>query len=112
MPDPEPEPVTLSQVVHRAVHPYKIKLLEEVNNHLGIKINSIMDHMKVEQLLQDSQALTEELQAQSEELQLQQEELRTTNEKLEEQYIASEQKNKEIEKVREALEEKAQHLAA
>lgn len=90
--------------------PLHIKLLEEVNNNLGIKINSIINHMKVEQLLQESQALTEELQAQSEELQMQQEELRTTNEKLEEQYEASKQKNFEIQEVSAALEEKAQQL--
>ncbi|WHY03245.1 response regulator [Neobacillus sp. DY30] len=90
--------------------PLHIKLLEEVNNNLGIKINSIMNHMKVENLLQESQALTEELQAQSEELQMQQEELRTTNEKLEELYEASKQKNFEIQEVSAALEEKAQQL--
>ena len=66
--------------------------------------------MKAERLLQESQTLTEELQVQSEELQLQQEELRTTNEKLEEQYAASVQKKKELEKVREDLEEKAKAL--
>ncbi|MED3563549.1 GAF domain-containing protein, partial [Bacillus xiapuensis] len=88
----------------------QVKLLETVINNIGIKINSIVNHMRVEKLLQDSQALTEELQTQSEELQLQQEELRTTNEKLEEQYEASEQKNLEIEKVRAELEEKAQQL--
>ncbi|KKI89027.1 hypothetical protein WQ54_27745 [Bacillus sp. SA1-12] len=90
--------------------PSQVKLLEEVNSTIGITLNSISNRMRVERLLQESQALTEELQAQSEELQLQQEELRTTNEKLEEQYEASEQKKKEIEKVREALEEKAQQL--
>ena len=90
--------------------PLQIKLLEEVNNNLGIKINSIINHMKVEQLLQESQALTEELQAQSEELQMQQEELRTTNEKLEEQYESSKQRNFEIQEVSAALEEKAQQL--
>lgn len=90
--------------------PIQIKLLEKVNNNLGIKINSIINHMKVEQLLQESQALTEELQAQSEELQMQQEELRTTNEKLEEEYEASKQKNFEIQEVSAALEEKAQQL--
>ncbi|MFP5114931.1 response regulator [Bacillaceae bacterium C204] len=90
--------------------PLQVKLLEAVISNIGIKINSIISHMKAEGLLQESQVMTEELQAQSEELQLQQEELRTTNEKLEEQYIASEQKNKEIEKVKEALEEKAQLL--
>ncbi len=90
--------------------PIQIKLLEKVNNNLGIKINSIINHMKVEQFLQESQALTEELQAQSEELQMQQEELRSTNEKLEEQYEASKQKNFEIQEVSAALEEKAQQL--
>ena len=90
--------------------PLQVKLLEAVISNIGIKINSIISHMKAEKLLQESQVMTEELQAQSEELQLQQEELRTTNEKLEEQYIASEQKKKEIEKVKEALEEKAQQL--
>lgn len=90
--------------------PLQVKLLDALNNNIGMTINSIVNRMKAERLLQESQALTEELQAQSEELQLQQEELRTTNEKLEEQYVASEQKNKEIEKVREALEEKAQLL--
>lgn len=90
--------------------PSKVKLLKEVNNNIGLTINSISNRMKAERLLQESQALTEELQVQSEELQLQQEELRTTNEKLEEQYGNSEQKKKELEKVREALEEKAQQL--
>ncbi|WP_394239042.1 response regulator [Niallia oryzisoli] len=87
-----------------------VKLLEEVAATLGIIINSISNHMKAERLLQESQSLTEELQVQSEELQLQQEELRTTNEKLEEQYSASEQKKKELEIVKEALEEKAMQL--
>jgi two-component system, chemotaxis family, sensor kinase CheA len=90
--------------------PSQLNLLEEVNNNIGMTVNSISNRMRAEKLLQESQSLTEELQAQSEELQLQQEELRTTNEKLEEQYETSEQKKKEIEKVREALEEKAQQL--
>lgn len=88
----------------------QVMLLEEIIGSIGITMNSILNHMKAERLLEESQTLTEELQVQSEELQLQQEELRTTNEKLEEQYTASEQKKKELEKVREALEEKAQQL--
>ncbi|WP_428911870.1 response regulator [Niallia sp. Krafla_26] len=87
-----------------------VNLLKEVVGTLGITINSISNHMKAERLLQESQSLTEELQVQSEELQMQQEELRTTNEKLEEQYAASEQKKKELEGVKIALEEKAQQL--
>ncbi|MGG3451552.1 response regulator, partial [Domibacillus aminovorans] len=76
----------------------------------GTNIKSILRHMQVEKLLQESQALTEELQSQSEELQSQQEELRTVNEQLEEQYEHSEQKTKEVEKVKDILEEKAQQL--
>ncbi|GHH99231.1 ATP-binding protein [Neobacillus kokaensis] len=91
-------------------HPLQIKLFEAAVNNIGIKINSILSHVKLEKLLLESQTMTEELQAQSEELQLQQEELRTTNEKLEEQYEALKHKNEEIEKVRGALEEKAQQL--
>ena len=90
--------------------PSHINLLEEVIPTTGITIKSILNHMKAERLLQESQSLTEELQAQSEELQLQQEELRTTNEQLEEQYAASVLKKEELEKVREQLEEKAQQL--
>ncbi|KHF38958.1 response regulator [Halalkalibacter okhensis] len=88
----------------------QVKLLEEIMSNLGLTMNSIMNRMRVDKLLQESQSLTEELQAQSEELQVQQEELRTTNEKLEEQYESSELKAAELEKVREDLEEKAQQL--
>lgn len=90
--------------------PAQLKLLEEVLPTTGLTIKSILNHMKAELLLQESQTLTEELQAQSEELQLQQEELRTTNEQLEEQYSASLLKKRELEKVKEELEEKAQQL--
>ncbi|ULT54411.1 response regulator [Neobacillus drentensis] len=86
-------------------------LLQEVLAHIGITINSIGNRMQVKKLLQESQALTEELQSQSEELQQQQEELRIINEELEDQYIHSEEKNKELEKFSLALEEKAQELA-
>lgn len=85
-------------------------LLEEVVSHLGINIKSIQRHMRVEELLQESQTLTEELQSQSEELQLQQEELRTVNEQLEEQFKSSEKKTHELEKIKNMLEEKAQQL--
>ncbi|WP_312472240.1 response regulator [Neobacillus sp.] len=90
--------------------PSQIKLIEEVIPTTGITLKSMLNHMKAERLLQESQSLTEELQAQSEELQLQQEELRSTNEQLEDQYAASVHKKEELEKVREQLEEKAQQL--
>ncbi|RBW70928.1 response regulator [Bacillus taeanensis] len=86
------------------------KLLQEVISNIGITINNIDNHTKVEKLLHESQSLTEELQSQSEELQMQQEELRLTNEKLEEQYGNSEQRKRELERIRLMLEEKAHQL--
>ncbi len=91
--------------------PLRQMLLQEVMGHIGITIISIINQMKVEKLLQESQTLTEELQSQSEELQMQQEELRTINEELEEQYGNSRQKSEELEKTKLVLEEKATQLA-
>ena len=61
------------------------ELLHQLSNNLGIILNNIGRRLVVEELLRESQALTEELQCQSEELQTQQEELRRSNENLEEQ---------------------------
>ncbi|MGI6712672.1 MAG: response regulator [Bacillota bacterium] len=90
--------------------PLQQELLKEVITDLGIFIKNITNHMEVERLLKESQALTEELQAQGEELQCQQEELRTMNEQLEEQYKNSELKAKELEKIKESLQEKTREL--
>lgn len=61
------------------------QLLQMLLQDLGVIVNNINRRLHVEQLLRESQALTEELQSQSEELQMQQEELRRSNERLEEQ---------------------------
>lgn len=61
------------------------QLFEQLVNNIGVIINNINRRMRVEELLRESQALTEELQMQSEELQTQQEELRRSNESLGEQ---------------------------
>ncbi len=61
------------------------QLLHMLTQDLGVIVNNINRRLHVEQLLRESQALTEELQSQSEELQMQQEELRRSNERLEEQ---------------------------
>ncbi|KAF6615834.1 response regulator [Paenibacillus sp. EKM102P] len=61
------------------------KLFAQLVESLGIILNNIKGRMRVEQLLRESQALTEELQCQSEELQTQQEELKRSNENLEQQ---------------------------
>ena len=86
------------------------ELLKQVLGNIGITIDRIASHMKVEKLLKESQVLTEELQTQAEELQLQHEELKTVNDKLDEQYKASHQKAIELEKVKVTLEEKARQL--
>lgn len=61
------------------------ELLQHLSKNLGVILNNISRRLMVEELLRESQALTEELQCQSEELQSQQEELRRSNENLEEQ---------------------------
>ncbi|MDR0270946.1 response regulator [Paenibacillus sp.] len=61
------------------------RLFSQLAANLGIVINNINRRLRVEELLRESQALTEELQCQSEELQTQQEELKRSNENLEEQ---------------------------
>ena len=73
--------------------------------------------MRTEELLSQSQGLTQELQSQSEELQAQQEELQQTNKELEEQAAslkASEEllqtQQEELQQTNEELEEKAQLL--
>ncbi len=92
--------------------PLQMRLLEQVLETLGVTINRITGYMQIEKLFRESQLLTEELQKQSKELQLQQQELRVINERLEEQYRNSEQKSTELEKVKIALEEKAQQVLA
>ncbi|WP_151737418.1 response regulator [Paenibacillus tengchongensis] len=61
------------------------ELFHQLAVNLGVILNNISRRLIVEELLRESQALTEELQVQSEELQTQQEELRRSNENLEEQ---------------------------
>ncbi|WP_150273497.1 response regulator [Paenibacillus tepidiphilus] len=61
------------------------ELFHQLAVNLGVILNNISRRLAVEELLRESQALTEELQVQSEELQTQQEELRRSNENLEEQ---------------------------
>ena len=117
----------------------RLTFLEQLAETIGIVLNTIGANMRTEELLRQSQALTENLQSQqdvltetnkrleqqtrslqkSEELlKKQQDELQRTNAELEEkaQLLASqkaevEQKNKEVEQAKVALEEKAEQLA-
>ncbi|ANA83041.1 HAMP domain-containing protein [Paenibacillus glucanolyticus] len=53
----------------------EIQLLEQLNQQLGVTLNSIRSKMEIQQLYHESQTLNEELQSQTEELQTQTEEL-------------------------------------
>jgi HAMP domain-containing protein/CheY-like chemotaxis protein/signal transduction histidine kinase len=116
-----------------------IAFLDQLTESIGIVINTIVANMRTEDLLKQSQSLTQELQVQQEELKetnirlekqaatlrvseermkQQQHELQQTNEELEEkarllfeQKKEVETKNREIDLARRSLEEKAQQLA-
>ncbi|TVX95496.1 ATP-binding protein [Cohnella terricola] len=80
------------------------ELLIALCEKLGMIVNNIRSRQRVEELLRESQAMTEELRIQSEELVCQQEELRETNDKLELQ-------NKQIALANAELERQALQLA-
>jgi signal transduction histidine kinase/HAMP domain-containing protein/CheY-like chemotaxis protein len=116
-----------------------LSFLEQLTESIGIVLNTITATMRTEDLLKQSQSLTEELRSQQEELtetnkrleqqarnlqqseellKQQQRELQKANEDLEDraeqlaiQNTAVEQKNKEVETAKKLLEEKASQLA-
>jgi HAMP domain-containing protein/CheY-like chemotaxis protein/GAF domain-containing protein len=116
-----------------------LTFFDQLTESIAIVLNTIAAGMRTEELLRQSQSLTEELQAQQKELtetnkrledqarslraseellKSQQEELQQTNEELEEkaellalQNREVERKNREIEQARKAIEEKAEQLA-
>ncbi|KHF40870.1 response regulator [Halalkalibacter okhensis] len=88
----------------------EIRILEQLSQSSGSSIERILDHMKIEELLTESQTQSEELQTQSEELQQQQEELRLINEQLHEQFRQSDEKNQELELIKKDLEEKNRNI--
>jgi signal transduction histidine kinase/HAMP domain-containing protein/ActR/RegA family two-component response regulator len=107
-----------------AFSPIHLLFLDHLMVSIGVVLNVIKANMRTEQLLLQSQALTQELQNQSRELQLQQQELRRTNLALEKQALELEEKarllgqqnakveikNREVEQARRSLEEKAEQL--
>ncbi|MFP4974241.1 response regulator [Paenibacillus sp. CN-4] len=88
------------------------QLLENLSKNLAVILNNISRRLKVEELLRESQALTEELQCQSEELQTQQEELRRSNENLEEQTEALKRSEELLQRQQEELEHYNTELVA
>ncbi|MFL1674972.1 response regulator [Paenibacillus dendritiformis] len=80
------------------------QLLEQLADQLGVIIHSISGRLRVEELLRESQTLTEELQCQSEELLTQQEEMRRSNEHLEAQTEALKRSEEMLQRQQEELE--------
>lgn len=84
--------------------PLEEQLLSKLADNLGIILNNIMGRIRVEELLRESQAMTEELQVQSEELQTHQEELRRSNEQLGKQTEALKRSEELLQRQQEELE--------
>ena len=111
---------TMAVVELASFHPFSEThqaFLEALMESLGIVINVIQQNMRTEELLTQSQQLTEDLQERSEELQSQQEELKRSNTELEMQAASLktseellQQQQEELQQTNEELEEKAQLL--
>jgi signal transduction histidine kinase/DNA-binding response OmpR family regulator len=86
------------------------ELLESLSGKFATIVNNIRSRQRVEELLRESQAMTEELQAQSEELITQQEELRQTNDKLEGQRNNLKHSEQRLQAQQEELEHTNQEL--
>ena len=99
--------------------------LDQLTESIGVVLNMISASMRTEELLEQSQGLTQELQTQSKELTIQQGELKKSNAALEKQALELEEKakqleeqnsnievkNREVELARASLEEKAEQLS-
>lgn len=86
------------------------ELLRELAESCGIILNNLFGRMRIEELLRESQALSEELQVQSEELVSQQEELRSSNERLEEQTNTLKKSEELLQSQQEELEQSNEEL--
>jgi len=91
--------------------------LDQLSESIGVVLNTILANMRTEELLLQSQQLTQDLQSQSEELQAQQDELKRSNAELEAQTAtlrASEEllqtQQEELQQTNEELEERSQQL--
>jgi HAMP domain-containing protein/signal transduction histidine kinase/DNA-binding response OmpR family regulator len=90
--------------------PTQLSFIEQLSENIGIMLNTIGATARTEQLLQESQAMSEKLQTQQEELQQTNEELEGKAKELEVQNLDVEEKNRQIEVARQELEQKAEQL--
>ncbi|WP_159881946.1 HAMP domain-containing protein [Paenibacillus puerhi] len=95
----------------RAFSEIDIAFLDQLTESIGIVINTMQANQRTEQLLAQSQSLTEELQKQQMELQNTNEELEDKAKLLVIQKAEVESKNNEVEVAKRFLEEKAEQLA-
>ncbi|HEY4241591.1 MAG TPA: HAMP domain-containing protein [Kofleriaceae bacterium] len=89
----------------------QLAFLDQMLESLGIVIATIEATMRTDELLRQSQSLTEELRSQQDELQQTNEELEEKAIQLSDQKAEVEKKNKQVELARQELEEKAEQLA-
>uniref|UniRef100_UPI000AFEDC16 response regulator n=1 Tax=Cohnella kolymensis TaxID=1590652 RepID=UPI000AFEDC16 len=94
----------------KSFHKDDLDLLESLSGKFATMVNNLRSRQRVEELLRESQAMTEELQAQSEELITQQEELRQTNDKLEGQTNSLKHSEQRLQVQQEELEHANQEL--
>ncbi|MCP4994005.1 MAG: response regulator, partial [Gammaproteobacteria bacterium] len=88
-----------------------LDFLEQLADSLGLAMNVIQAGLRTDQLLQESQALSEELQSQQGQLEQSNAELEEQARLLEERNKDVEAKNQEVEKAQGALQTKAEQLA-
>jgi len=95
----------------RPFTPVERTFLDQASDSFGTVLNTIQIDMHTEELLRQSQSMTEELQIQQEELRATNQELEEKAELLEDQKRVVEEKNREVEVAKNAIEEKAEQLA-
>ncbi|MFD2611814.1 response regulator [Paenibacillus gansuensis] len=88
----------------------ELDLVGQLAETMGTLMSRLIDRMRVDELLKESQSLTEEAQAQSEELLAQQEELRRSNEELEQKTQALMLSEERLQRQQEELEHSNEEL--
>jgi len=89
----------------------QLQFLEQLTESIGVILNTIAASMRTEELLKQSQALTNELQSQQMELQQTNDELEEKARLLQERNEEIERRTREIDEARLELEKKAEQLA-
>jgi HAMP domain-containing protein/CheY-like chemotaxis protein/signal transduction histidine kinase len=89
----------------------QLQFFDQLTESIGVILNTIAASMRTEELLKQSQALTNELQSQQMELQQTNDELEEKARLLQERNEEIEQRTREIDEARQELEKKAEQLA-